>query len=119
MLSPHSAVTVLLSSVRPFFRRGPRFLHSQFVATRVLSVPLSVLHFGNNLSGLATGVIFVGVSGNFLLGSLFPTSTWHELVLVHVILVVTVVHILRQGRHRLLTFLNKLKLLNYKLPSTL
>merc|ERR1719334_1792822 len=107
MFLPHSKMTVLLSSVRPFFNRSPRLLHSQLVPARVLSVPLRVLHFGDNLSGLATGVVFVSVSGNFLLRSLFPTTTWHELVLVHVVLVIAVVHILRQGRHRLLTYLNK------------
>merc|ERR1712033_117475 len=70
-----------------FVGRSGDFLHASFVATRILTIPLRVLHLGGDFPGLAARVVLVRVIRNFLLTTLLATPARHELVLIHVIFV--------------------------------
>jgi len=79
--------------------RSGDFFHASFVATRILTIPLRVLHLGNDFPCLAAGIVLVCVRGHFKLAALFAAPTRHELVLIHVIFVEVVARVLNEMRH--------------------
>jgi len=82
-----------------FVWRSGDFFHASFVATRILTIPLRVLHLGDDFPSLAAGVVLVCVSGHLELAALFAAPARHELVLIHVIFVEVVARVLNEVRH--------------------